>query len=46
MLFNCQASGMAVATAPMAMRPADHCHSATAAMETISVAFIIISVVV
>ena len=39
-LFSCQASGMAVATAPMPMVPTDHCHSATAAIETISVAFI------
>ena len=31
---------MAVATAPMAIAPADHCHNATADIETINVAFI------
>ncbi len=46
MLFNCQASGIAVATAPMAMRPSVHCHSATPAIDTISAAFIRTSVVV
>ena len=44
MLFSCQASGMAVATAPMAICPADHCHSATAAIDTIRRAFISTSV--
>ncbi len=40
MLVSCQASGIAVATAPSAIRPALHCQIATPAVLTISAAFI------